>query len=211
MLRDGRNAGTFATARTSRAEVLAAMLGNAVGDLYGVGDAVAPGGETCSSVEGLTAPGRLDRRCRLRRAARRDPRRVRARRLGRRSAGPRALRRAGPAEGRPRCGSPARPIGRATPRDGKSRRHRLRRRRAQAGRHHRRPDGAREHRAAVPASASCTARSCRSGAESAHATPVDRAISASARADPSSHSARCRAATSRRSASPAGWSMASSC
>ncbi|MBN9027594.1 MAG: sugar ABC transporter ATP-binding protein, partial [Rhizobiales bacterium] len=40
VLRDGRNAGTFNTADTKRGEVLAAMLGNTVDDLYDVG---APG------------------------------------------------------------------------------------------------------------------------------------------------------------------------
>jgi ribose transport system ATP-binding protein len=34
VLRDGRNAGIFTTAQTNRDEVLTAMLGNAVGDLY---------------------------------------------------------------------------------------------------------------------------------------------------------------------------------
>ena len=58
VLRDGRNAGAFLTAATSRADVLTAMLGNAAGDLY---DLVAPRepGEEILRVERLTVPGKL--------------------------------------------------------------------------------------------------------------------------------------------------------
>ncbi|WEK52011.1 MAG: sugar ABC transporter ATP-binding protein [Candidatus Kaistia colombiensis] len=59
VLRDGRNAGTFITADTQRAEVLAAMLGNTVDDLYDVG---APGiaGAEILNVEKLSIPRKLE-------------------------------------------------------------------------------------------------------------------------------------------------------
>ncbi|MBB5754526.1 sugar ABC transporter ATP-binding protein [Prosthecomicrobium pneumaticum] len=58
VLRDGRNAGTFRTAETNHADVLAAMLGNTVGDLYAEGGAAK--GEEILSVEALSLPGKLD-------------------------------------------------------------------------------------------------------------------------------------------------------
>ncbi|MDQ0395862.1 sugar ABC transporter ATP-binding protein [Labrys monachus] len=58
VLRDGRNAGLFATAQTTRDEVLTAMLGNTVGDLYVARQAAAPG-EDVLTVNGLGVPGKL--------------------------------------------------------------------------------------------------------------------------------------------------------
>ncbi|WP_413988735.1 sugar ABC transporter ATP-binding protein [Labrys okinawensis] len=58
VLRDGRNAGTFTTAHTSRDEVLTAMLGNAVGDLY-VTKADDAFGKDVLTVAGLSVPGKL--------------------------------------------------------------------------------------------------------------------------------------------------------
>lgn len=57
VLRDGRNAGDFRTREATRGEVLAAMLGSALGDMY----AGAPGnpGEEVLHVEHLSLPGRL--------------------------------------------------------------------------------------------------------------------------------------------------------
>ena len=59
VLRDGRNAGTFNTADTKRAEVLAAMLGNTVDDLYDVGTPGLPGAEILS-VDNLSIPRKLE-------------------------------------------------------------------------------------------------------------------------------------------------------
>jgi ribose transport system ATP-binding protein len=59
VLRDGRNAGTFLTAATSQADVLSAMLGNTVDDLYATGPAGAPGADVLS-VEALSIPGKID-------------------------------------------------------------------------------------------------------------------------------------------------------
>mgnify|MGYP001026132642 CR=1 FL=1 len=58
VLRDGKNAGTFATAATRQSEVLSAMLGNTVDDLYAVGGGVAPGADVLG-VEKLSIPGKL--------------------------------------------------------------------------------------------------------------------------------------------------------
>ena len=58
VLRDGRNAGVFPTATTSRATVLSAMLGGALDDLYARGEPVAPGADALV-VDGLTLPGQL--------------------------------------------------------------------------------------------------------------------------------------------------------
>ncbi len=58
VLRDGRNAGLFRTREATRAEVLAAMLGNTVDDMYGAAAAPVPGAEVLR-VAGLSLPGRL--------------------------------------------------------------------------------------------------------------------------------------------------------
>ena len=59
VLRDGRSAGSWPAAAATRAQVVAAMLGRAMDELY----AVAAGGrvgEEILAVEGLSVPGRLD-------------------------------------------------------------------------------------------------------------------------------------------------------
>lgn len=58
VLRDGRNAGTFITAHTSRDEILTAMLGNAVGDLY-VTKTDDNFGADVLTVTGLSVPDKL--------------------------------------------------------------------------------------------------------------------------------------------------------
>jgi ribose transport system ATP-binding protein len=58
VLRDGRNAGSFATGAVSRAEVLTTMLGNTAGDLYDVGAPVTAGQEILH-VERLSVPGKV--------------------------------------------------------------------------------------------------------------------------------------------------------
>jgi ribose transport system ATP-binding protein len=58
VLRDGRNAGVFTTAETNREDVLLAMLGRAVGDLY-VSPATGGQGEDVLSVMGLAVAGKL--------------------------------------------------------------------------------------------------------------------------------------------------------
>ncbi len=57
VLRDGRNAGTFPTAGASRAEILSAMLGTTLGDMY-AGVPTVPGDKVLQ-VEKLSLPGRL--------------------------------------------------------------------------------------------------------------------------------------------------------
>ena len=59
VLRDGRNAGAFAVAASSQAEILTAMLGSAMGDLYEAGAAPARGADVLA-VERLSVPGALD-------------------------------------------------------------------------------------------------------------------------------------------------------
>lgn len=59
VLRDGRNAGSFRTHEATPAEVLRAMLGGVVDDLYGAGPAVPPG-EAVLAVEGLRIPGEIE-------------------------------------------------------------------------------------------------------------------------------------------------------
>ena len=56
VLRDGRNAGNFVTNTTSKAEVLAAMLGETAGDLYPTDAPAAPGAEVLK-VEGFNVRG----------------------------------------------------------------------------------------------------------------------------------------------------------
>lgn len=58
VLRDGRNAGLFTTAQTKRDDVLTAMLGNTVGDLY-VDKATDAFGQDVLSVRGLGVEDRL--------------------------------------------------------------------------------------------------------------------------------------------------------
>ncbi|MBL8594768.1 MAG: sugar ABC transporter ATP-binding protein, partial [Devosia sp.] len=58
VLRDGRNAGDFVTAETSKAEVLAAMLGATAGDLYPTEAPPAPGTEVLE-VKGFGVRGKL--------------------------------------------------------------------------------------------------------------------------------------------------------
>lgn len=58
VLRDGRNAGSFATAAVNRADVLTAMLGNTAGDLYDLAAGSAAGKEILA-VERLSVPGKL--------------------------------------------------------------------------------------------------------------------------------------------------------
>jgi ribose transport system ATP-binding protein len=58
VLRDGRNAGTFRTRAAARADVLAAMLGRDMGDMYAPVGAP-PDGPAILRVEGLSVPGRL--------------------------------------------------------------------------------------------------------------------------------------------------------
>jgi ribose transport system ATP-binding protein len=58
VLRDGRNAGVFTTAETNRDDVLLAMLGKAVGDLY-VSPTTGGHGQDVLSVEGLAIAGKL--------------------------------------------------------------------------------------------------------------------------------------------------------
>jgi ribose transport system ATP-binding protein len=59
VLRDGANAGTFATASAARADVLAAMLGRVAGDLYEHGARDEAAGEDVLTVEGFSVPDRL--------------------------------------------------------------------------------------------------------------------------------------------------------
>ncbi|HTW28198.1 MAG TPA: sugar ABC transporter ATP-binding protein [Acetobacteraceae bacterium] len=58
VLRDGRNAGLFPTREATRADVLVAMLGGDVGDMYAPAAAAAPGVEVLQ-VSGLSLPGSL--------------------------------------------------------------------------------------------------------------------------------------------------------
>lgn len=58
VLRDGRNAGVFRTRDATRADVLAAMLGGALGEMYAPAGAAAPGDDVLQ-VSGLSSPGRL--------------------------------------------------------------------------------------------------------------------------------------------------------
>ena len=58
VLRDGRNAGEFVTAASSQAEILTAMLGSAMGDLYEAGPDVPPG-EPVLKIERLSIPRAL--------------------------------------------------------------------------------------------------------------------------------------------------------
>lgn len=60
VLRDGRNAGNFDTARTSKAEVLTAMLGETAGDLYPTQAPPAPGAEVLL-VEHFSVRGKIDK------------------------------------------------------------------------------------------------------------------------------------------------------
>ncbi len=63
VLRDGRNAGAFATASSSQGDVLTAMLGSAMGDLFPAASgaaAVAPRGADVLAIERLSVPGVLD-------------------------------------------------------------------------------------------------------------------------------------------------------
>jgi ribose transport system ATP-binding protein len=60
VLRDGEIRGRFRTNDTSREEVLAAMLGSGLGDLYPPRVSRRPGAQTVISVDGLTLPGRLE-------------------------------------------------------------------------------------------------------------------------------------------------------
>ncbi len=59
VLRDGRNAGSFVTASSSQGDILSAMLGGAMGDLYEAGPA-GPRGADVLAVEHLSVPGALD-------------------------------------------------------------------------------------------------------------------------------------------------------
>ena len=59
VLRDGRNAGEWSTGQATNEAVLAAMLGNAVGDLYAAPRAAAAG-EMIIDVESVSLKGRLD-------------------------------------------------------------------------------------------------------------------------------------------------------
>ncbi|KVK54175.1 ABC transporter ATP-binding protein [Agrobacterium deltaense] len=59
VLRDGEVRGQFATGETSRDEVLKAMLGSELGDLYPAKSTV-PDAKTVLNVEGLSLPGWLD-------------------------------------------------------------------------------------------------------------------------------------------------------
>jgi ribose transport system ATP-binding protein len=59
VLRDGFNAGEFATGSASQKEVLAAMLGGEAGDLYDMMPAAPAVGDPVLSVSGLTVPDRL--------------------------------------------------------------------------------------------------------------------------------------------------------
>jgi ribose transport system ATP-binding protein len=59
VLRDGRNAGDWKTAEATHEAVLAAMLGNAVGDLYAAPRTGASGDEILA-VDGMSLKGRLD-------------------------------------------------------------------------------------------------------------------------------------------------------
>jgi ribose transport system ATP-binding protein len=58
VLRDGRNAGVFVTAETNREDVLLAMLGRAVGDLY-VSTKAGRHGQEVLGVTGLAVAGKL--------------------------------------------------------------------------------------------------------------------------------------------------------
>lgn len=59
VLRDGRNAGTFVTSATKQADILSAMLGNTVDDLYAAGAGAAPGADVLS-VDNLSIPGKIE-------------------------------------------------------------------------------------------------------------------------------------------------------
>ena len=58
VLRDGRNAGLFRTSAATRADVLAAMLGAALGEMYAPATGTPPGAEVLH-ISGLSLPGRL--------------------------------------------------------------------------------------------------------------------------------------------------------
>jgi ribose transport system ATP-binding protein len=58
VLRDGHNAGTFRTREATRGDVLAAMLGGALGEMYAPA-AATPAGAEVLQVEKLSLPGRL--------------------------------------------------------------------------------------------------------------------------------------------------------
>src|SRR5262249_27737523 len=58
VLRDGRNAGTFAPS-AARSDVLGAMLGRVAGDLYERGAKGGAEGEDVLAVDGFSLPGRL--------------------------------------------------------------------------------------------------------------------------------------------------------
>jgi ribose transport system ATP-binding protein len=60
VLRDGEVRGQFKTAETSRHEVLTAMLGSDLGDLYPAKSAARPDAKIVLSVESLSLPGWLD-------------------------------------------------------------------------------------------------------------------------------------------------------
>ena len=59
VLRDGRNAGTFATAETDVAVVLEAIVGNRVGDIYPPFAAPSPARDETVTVRGMAIPGWL--------------------------------------------------------------------------------------------------------------------------------------------------------
>jgi len=59
VLRDGKNAGTFETGATRQADILSAMLGNTVEDLYAAGGNVEPGADVLT-VEKLSVPGKVE-------------------------------------------------------------------------------------------------------------------------------------------------------
>ncbi|MFW8607996.1 sugar ABC transporter ATP-binding protein [Rhizobium beringeri] len=61
VLRDGEVRGEFETRDTSRDEVLTAMLGSELGDLYPVKSKMLQDAKTVLSVDGLSLPGWLDR------------------------------------------------------------------------------------------------------------------------------------------------------
>src|SRR5690606_12779703 len=59
VLRDGRNAGSFETAKTDKAEVLTSMLGGAAGDLFPTEPPPPPGAEVLR-VEAFRVPGKIE-------------------------------------------------------------------------------------------------------------------------------------------------------
>ncbi len=136
VLRDGRSAGVFETAQASRQDVLSAMLGGVAQDLYDIEANGAGATGDVLSVEGFSVPDRLDR----------VSFKVGAGEIvgifGLIGSGIETLGRAlygalgSVANGQVRIGgAPYRP---RSPAAGKTCRHRLRRRRPQEGRHHRR-------------------------------------------------------------------------